>query len=117
VGVSWTPDRDYCYDPAKSGTAAKHVSSRSLEIEAAQRDAADTGGVKGTGAIVVVKAPKSVVELFVFAVMVLSAVVCVGWCYLQFGGCSRKKSAYAKVAYVSETEMENAAINDCDEQL
>jgi len=114
VGVSWTPDRDYCYDPAKTDTAAKHVSSRSLEIEAAQGDAADTGGVKGTGAIVVVKAPKSVVELFVFAVVVLSAVMCVGW---WFGGCSRKKSAYAKVAYVSETEMENAAINDCDEQL
>jgi len=63
---------------------------------------------------VVVEVPMRAM-LFVFALMVLLTVVCVGW---RFGGCCRGKTPYAKVQMVSETEAEeDVAINYGDEQL
>merc|ERR1712087_674460 len=76
-----------------------------------------TGGASdGDGdTMVVLNVSRSALELFAFVVTAVSVVLCVGWC---FGGFCRRKSAYAKVAYVSETDTEeNAAINDGDEQL
>lgn len=66
-------------------------------------------------AVVMVKVPKAAFELFMFAVVAISVMMCGGWC---FGRVCSKKAAYVKVAYVSDAETEeNAAINAGDEQL
>merc|ERR1719445_1851939 len=123
--------------PCSSQSAAKKIRSRVLEAPKETVTAKDfearkpqpypeapkssnrdvTGGANdGDGeTIVVVNVSRSALELFVFAVTAVSVLLCVGWC---FGGFYGRKSAYAKVAYVSETDTEeNAAINDCDAQL
>jgi len=65
--------------------------------------------------VVMVKVSQSAFEMFAVALAAVSVLMCVGWC---FGGLCGQKPAYAKVAYVSQTDTEeNAAINDCDEQL
>jgi len=66
-------------------------------------------------AVVMIKVPKAAFEMFVFAVVAISVLMCVGWC---FRGVCRKKAGYAKVVYLSESATEEkAAINACDEQL
>jgi len=88
----------------KSGgsSAAKHITSVTDETANMGDVARDT--------VVVVKVPQFGFEVFVFAMVAISAVLCVGlWC-------TRKKTVYTKVSYASEADTEeNAAIND--EQL
>merc|ERR1712013_601845 len=78
------------------------------QITTVADEAANVGDIaKDVDTVVVVKVPQFGFELFVFAVVAISAVMCVGW------WCTRKKTVYAKVSYVSEAETEeNGAIND-----
>jgi len=89
---------------------------RSLEARQAQPKSYPQSPVApndaDNGTMVVLNVSRSALELFVFVVTAVSVMLCVGWWF-----CGRK-SAYAKVAYVSDTDTEeNAAINDGDEQL
>merc|ERR1740123_2889774 len=81
------------------------------QITAVTDEAANLGDV-AKDTVVVVKVPQFGFEVFMFAVVAISAVLCAGW---WCRGVGRKKT-YAKVSYVSEAETEeNAAMND--EQL
>jgi len=109
------------FDVTCAGTeaSAAHSFADAPKFSIGEGEGEWTGGANdGDGdhdTIVVLNVSRSALELFVFAVAAVSVLLCVGWC---FGGFCGQKSAYAKVAFVSETDTEeNDAINDCDEQL
>merc|ERR1712087_451083 len=92
---------------------AKDTGSHTL---GAQPNGAEEAADSPKDTVIAVEVSKYGLEVFAFALMVLCTMSCVAWRIVK---CSRQRSAYSKVGYVSDTEAdteENAAIND-DEEL